>query len=108
MERDGFRHVTLPKTRNMRTKTTQRFIPDRSSPGPRTAPSVGRTHQDGDGNCATGGSSKIIRVRNKIVIAAPFNITIIQAYAPTTDHEDEEVEDFYNEVQRTLRRRKTS
>ncbi|GFR58345.1 hypothetical protein ElyMa_003479000 [Elysia marginata] len=25
-------HVTLPKTRNMRMKTTQRFIPDRSSP----------------------------------------------------------------------------
>ncbi|GFR58347.1 craniofacial development protein 2-like [Elysia marginata] len=34
--------------------------------------------------------------------AAPFNITIMQAYAPTTDHEDEEVEDFYNEVQRRL------
>ncbi|GFO49148.1 craniofacial development protein 2 [Plakobranchus ocellatus] len=193
MERDGLRHVTLPKTRNMRMKTTQRTIPNRSSPGPRTASSVGRIHQGGSGNYATGGSNKTIRDRNKIVIgtwnlrtlreagkieqleyemsryrwnilglcevrrkhfgetltsdghklyhrgqedkhehgvgfivhkdsadavlrcrpissrimtirlkAAPFNTTIIQAYAPTTDHEDEEVEDFYNEVQKTL------
>ncbi|GFN94158.1 craniofacial development protein 2 [Plakobranchus ocellatus] len=44
-------------------------------------------------------SSRIITIRLK---AAPFNITIIQAYAPTIDHEDEEVDDFNNEVQKTL------
>ncbi|GFR73793.1 endonuclease-reverse transcriptase [Elysia marginata] len=44
-------------------------------------------------------SSRIMTVRLK---AAPFNITTIQAYAPTTDHEDEEVEDFYNQVQKRL------
>jgi len=31
--------------------------------------------------------------------AAPFNITVIQAYAPTTDHDDEVVEEFYNQLQ---------
>ncbi|GFO32088.1 LOW QUALITY PROTEIN: craniofacial development protein 2 [Plakobranchus ocellatus] len=183
MERDGLRRMTLPKTRNMRMKTTQRTIPDLSSPGPRTVSSIGRIHRDGGGNYATGGSNKTICARNKIVIgmlnvqleyemsryrwnilglcevrrkhfgetltsdghklyhssredkhehgvkfiahkdtadavlgcrpisscimtirlkAAPFNITIIQAFAPTTDHEDEEVEDFYNEGQKTL------
>ncbi|GFO20367.1 endonuclease-reverse transcriptase [Plakobranchus ocellatus] len=178
----------------MRMKTTQRSAPDQSLPGPRTASSVGRIHQDGGGKYATGGSKKTIRARNKIVIgtwdvrtlreagkieqlehemsmcrwnirglceerrkhfgetltsdghklyhsgreddknehgvrfivhkdtaeavlrcrpissrimtirlkAAPLNITIIQAYALTIDHEDEEVEDFYNEIQKTL------
>ncbi|GFN94925.1 craniofacial development protein 2 [Plakobranchus ocellatus] len=44
-------------------------------------------------------SSRIMTIRLK---AAPFSITIIQAYAPTSDHKDEEVEDFYNKVQKTL------
>ncbi|GFO20375.1 craniofacial development protein 2 [Plakobranchus ocellatus] len=52
----------------MRMKTTQRTIPDRSLPGPRTASSLGRIHQDGGGKYATGGSKKTIRARNKIVI----------------------------------------
>ena len=30
--------------------------------------------------------------------AKPMNICIIQAYAPTTDHGDEEVEAFYTEI----------
>ncbi|GFR57503.1 hypothetical protein ElyMa_000003100 [Elysia marginata] len=47
MERDRLRHETLPKTRNMRMKTTQRIIPNRSSPRPRITFSVGRTYQDG-------------------------------------------------------------
>ena len=52
-------------------------------------------------------SSRIMTVRLK---ATPFNITIIQAYAPTIRHADEKVEDFYNEVQRTINEvpRKTS
>jgi len=44
-------------------------------------------------------SSCIMTIR---LNAAPFNITIILAYAPITDHEDEEVKDFHNEVQKTL------
>ena len=44
-------------------------------------------------------TSRIMTIRLK---ATPFNITIIQAYAPTTDYNDEEVKDFYNELQETL------
>ena len=34
--------------------------------------------------------------------ATPFNISIIQVYAPTTDHTDEETELFYNELQDSI------
>ena len=44
-------------------------------------------------------SSRLITLRLR---ASPFNITIVQAYAPTTAHADEEVEDFYNHVQEVI------
>jgi len=44
-------------------------------------------------------SERLITIRLK---ATPFNISIIQAYAPTTTHSDEEVEDFYEQLQETL------
>ena len=34
--------------------------------------------------------------------ATPFNISIIQVCAPTTDHTDEETEIFYNELQNSI------
>ena len=34
--------------------------------------------------------------------ATPFNISIIQVYAPTTDHTDEDIETFYNELQSSI------
>ena len=34
--------------------------------------------------------------------AAPFNITVIQVYAPTADHEEDEIDDFYNQLQSTI------
>ena len=34
--------------------------------------------------------------------ATPFNITIIQAYAPTSDYDDADVEDFYEQLQEVL------
>ena len=34
--------------------------------------------------------------------ASPFNITIIQAYALTTDYDDDKFEDFYNQVQEVI------
>ena len=37
-------------------------------------------------------SSRIISIR---VSAKPKNIIIIQVYAPTTEHDDQEVEEFY-------------
>ena len=44
-------------------------------------------------------SSRLITIRLR---AAPFNITIIQAYAPTADYSDSEVEDFYEQLQAVL------
>jgi len=37
----------------------------------------------------------------------PFNISIIQIYAPTQDHEDEETELFYDEIQTAIKNVKT-
>ena len=31
--------------------------------------------------------------------AVPFNITIVQAYAPTSDYNDDEIEEFYDQLQ---------
>ena len=33
----------------------------------------------------------------------PFTISIIQIYAPTQDHEDEEIELFYDEIQTAIK-----
>ena len=33
----------------------------------------------------------------------PFNISIIQVYAPTQDRSDEEIEEFYFEIQRAIK-----
>ncbi|PVD33204.1 hypothetical protein C0Q70_04455 [Pomacea canaliculata] len=40
-------------------------------------------------------SSRLISIR---ISARPHNLTIIQVYAPTSEHEDEEVEEFYEEL----------
>ena len=39
-------------------------------------------------------SSRLIIIRLK---ASPFNIT--KAYAPTTDYDDDDIEDFYDQLQ---------
>ena len=44
-------------------------------------------------------SSRLITIRLR---ATPFNISIVQVYAPTSDYEDEEVEDFYNQLQEVV------
>ena len=44
-------------------------------------------------------SSRIITVRLR---AKPLNITIIQVYAPTTDYDDEQIEQFYNQIQTVI------
>ena len=33
------------------------------------------------------------------LMVSPFNITIIQAYAPTTDYDDDDIEDFCDQLQ---------
>ena len=40
--------------------------------------------------------------------AKPFDIAIIQSYAPTTSHSDEEVEEHYEEIQRMLKQVKST
>ena len=44
-------------------------------------------------------SSRIITIRMR---ASPFNITIVQAYAPTSDYDDTETEAFYEQLQEVL------
>ena len=43
--------------------------------------------------------SRLISIRLR---AAPFNITIIQVYAPTSGHDDSEVDHFYQQLQETI------
>ena len=44
-------------------------------------------------------SSRLIIIHLR---AVPFNITIVQAYAPTSDHYDDEIEEFYDQVQNAI------
>ena len=46
-------------------------------------------------------SSRLITIR---VSAKPMNVTIIQVYAPTSDHEDQEVEELYEQIKNTLKK----
>ena len=41
-------------------------------------------------------SSRLITIR---LGAVPFNITIVQAYAPTSDYDDNKIEEFYDQLQ---------
>ena len=44
-------------------------------------------------------SSRIISIRIK---ASPINMTIIKVYAPTTSHADEEIEELYKTIEKTI------
>ena len=44
-------------------------------------------------------SSRLISIRLR---AAPFSITIIQVYAPTSGHDDSEIDHFYQKLQETI------
>ena len=44
-------------------------------------------------------SSRHITIR---LWAVPFTVTIIQAYAPTSDYDDNEIEEFYNQLQNVI------
>ena len=41
-------------------------------------------------------SNRVIMVKLQ---GKPFNINILQTYAPTQDHDDEDIEQFYDEIQ---------
>ena len=44
-------------------------------------------------------SSRLISIRLR---TAPFNVTIIQVYAPTPGHDDNEVDNFYRQLQEII------
>ena len=44
-------------------------------------------------------SSRVITIRLR---ASPLSITIVQVYAPTSTHSDEEIEDVYHQVQEVV------
>ena len=44
-------------------------------------------------------SSRLITIHLR---ATPFNITVVQAYAPTTDCDDEKIEGFYEQLQEVV------
>ena len=44
-------------------------------------------------------SSRLITIRLR---AVPFNITIVQAYAPTSDYDDNGIEEFYDQQQNVI------
>ena len=44
-------------------------------------------------------SSRLITIRLR---STPFNVFIIQAYAPTSDHSEEDLEDFYQQLQAVI------
>ena len=44
-------------------------------------------------------SSRLIAIRLWVV---PFNITIVQAYGPTSDYDDNETEEFYDQLQNVI------
>ena len=49
-------------------------------------------------------SSRLITIRLR---AVPFNITIVQAYAPTSDYDDNKIEKFYDRMSLIRHRRRT-
>ena len=44
-------------------------------------------------------SSSLITIRLR---AVPFNITVVQAYAPTSDYDDNEIEEFYDQLKNVI------
>ena len=44
-------------------------------------------------------SSRLITIRLR---AAPFNITIVQVYAPTSDYDNNKIEEFYDQLQNVI------
>ena len=44
-------------------------------------------------------SSRLITIRLR---AVPFNITVVQTYDPTSDYNDNEIEDFYDQLHNVI------
>ena len=44
-------------------------------------------------------SSRLITIRLRVV---PFNITVVEVYTPTSDYDDNEIEEFYSQLQNVI------
>ena len=44
------------------------------------------------------------RLTTICLTATPFNMTVIQVYAPTSDYDESEVEDFYGQLQEVIQK----
>ena len=44
-------------------------------------------------------SSRLITI---LLRAVPFSITIVQVYAPTSDYDDNKIEEFYDQLQNVI------
>ena len=77
--------------------------------------SGGKKHQYGVGimmrksiaSCVTGYWPISDRLTMLKLGSAPFNVNLIQAYAPTPDHPDEEVEECYESIQNVMKHTKS-
>ncbi|GFS17743.1 craniofacial development protein 2-like [Elysia marginata] len=74
--------------------------------------SGGNLHERGVGTMLTPNIAKSLKlfwpVSDGIIVTTPFNTNINQVYAPTTDHDDTEVEAFYEELDKTLQQLKST
>ena len=52
--------------------------------------------------CSLGRSLLAFALRHSVLQGKPFNITVIQVYAPTSNAEETEVEWFYEDLQELL------
>jgi len=76
--------------------------------------SGGGQHRNGVGIIVNGAASKAVNgylaVSDRVIMiklsGKPFDITIVSAYAPTQDHSDEILEQFYSEVDECLKHTK--
>ena len=49
-------------------------------------------------------SNRVIMIKLQ---GKPFNINILQTYAPTQDHDDQDIEQFYEGIQETINQAKS-
>ena len=77
--------------------------------------SGGQDHRNGVGILMKNNISRSImgywQISNGVIMVKwqgkPFNINILQTYAPTQDHNDEDIEQFYEEIQQVINQAKS-
>ena len=78
--------------------------------------SGGKKHENGVGFMMTRKISNAMQgylpISNRVIVAKfaarPVNIVCVQVYAPTSEHSDEEIEAFYDDVEKAIKTAKSS